>query len=108
MYITNCTVYRLPPNHLKEKSNYERKIAEIQSKIKQGRSVRPSATTDALNEYKRFLIPLGAGTAALKIDAEKRAAVKGIETLRKQNYYRPPPELWAKYVQMAEEQDRSQ
>jgi dsRNA-specific ribonuclease len=97
MYITVTSAYQLPPQHSHKKQAYQKTIADITRKRRQKQDVSPNAEEDALTYYKKFLIKLGEGTAALQIDAEQKAAAKAIESLRKKGVYREPHPLYAKF-----------
>jgi len=47
--------------------------------------------------YKGKVIELGRGVAAIKSDAEQKAAAFAIENLRRNGYFKPVPELYLKY-----------
>jgi hypothetical protein len=64
-----------------------------------GKGKRPNAAADGRHPYDRLLVQikskgeqLGRGTAALKPDAQQRAAAQAIEALRKKGMYKGPPE----------------
>jgi dsRNA-specific ribonuclease len=97
MYITVTSAYQLPTQHSHKKQAYQKTIADISRKRRQKQDVSPNAEEDALTYYKKFLVKLGEGTAALQIDAEQKAAAKAIETLRKKGVYREPHPLYAKF-----------
>jgi dsRNA-specific ribonuclease len=97
MYITVTTAYQLPPQHSHKKQAYHKTIADISRRRRQKQDVGTNSEIDALTYYKKFLVKLGEGIAALQIDAEQKAAAKAIESLRKKGIYREPHPLYAKF-----------
>ena len=97
MYITIATVYQLRPEKTGAKFSYKGVCDRTTQAIERARGEMDSESAElaafvkeqkdiqreALATYKKQLIWLGEGEAALKKDAEKKAAKVGIETLKR-------------------------
>ncbi len=97
MYINISTVYQLRPEKKAAKYAYDTIYHKAEKAMTDARKSMEEESTElasviseqkrsqkaALLEYKKHLIWLGEGKAALKKDAEKKAAKQGVETLKR-------------------------
>lgn len=104
MFTTIANVYQLRPEKKWAKFAYEKSCDELAREMSLAKTNLEDdslelismsrrhkvAQENALFEYRKHLIWLGEGKAAIKKDAEKRAAKQGLETLKRRGITKKP------------------